>query len=49
MARIEAVAHQLLLLLLEGLGGIERGADAQRNRQRIGRQPSRKIGWRMLR
>src|SRR5690348_5877750 len=41
--RIKSLAHQNLLLLLEGLGGIERGGDAQEQRMRIRRQPAREM------
>ena len=41
--RIESLAHQELLLLLEGLGGIQRGGDAQEQRVRISRQAAREM------
>src|SRR5690348_2944504 len=41
--RIKSLTNQNLLLLLEGLGGIERGGDAQEQRMRIRRQPPRKM------
>src|SRR5215813_13434573 len=40
---VETFAHQDMLLLLEGLGGIEPGADADEERMRIGRQPARQM------
>src|ERR1700753_2012896 len=41
--RIESLAHQDLLFLLEGLGGIERGGDPQEQRVCVCRQPAREM------
>src|SRR3984893_4596510 len=40
-SRIEALANQLLLFLLEGLGGVERRANADEHRVRVSRQAAR--------
>src|SRR5690348_17077533 len=42
--RIETVANQLMFLLLEGFGGIERGANPYHHRTSIDRKPLRKTG-----
>src|ERR1700692_1412879 len=41
--RIESLAGQLLLLLLEGFGGVERGAKSDNDRVGIDRQPARQM------
>ena len=41
--RIKPLPHQVMLFLLEGLGGIQRRANADHDRTGVGRQPARKM------
>src|SRR5689334_15416561 len=45
---IKSLAHQKLLLLLEGLGRIEGSRDADEQRLRISRQPPRQMGCEII-